>query len=103
MDDFMCPVCKSAPLITDYCPNCSRIEALSKPDYDLSPTPLQLECERLRAENAELRRDAERYRYGCSIQFNFQPVMNRVFHATENPHYEKEEFDTAIDEAMKGE
>lgn len=25
VDDFYCPVCKSAPLITDYCPNCSRL------------------------------------------------------------------------------
>ena len=25
MDDNYCPVCKSAPLITDYCPNCSRL------------------------------------------------------------------------------
>lgn len=24
--DFLCPVCKCAPLITDYCPSCSRIE-----------------------------------------------------------------------------
>lgn len=23
--DFYCPVCKSAPLVTDYCPNCSRL------------------------------------------------------------------------------
>ena len=31
-------------------------------DYDLSPTPLQLECERLRTELAEAKRDAERLR-----------------------------------------
>lgn len=24
--DFVCPVCRCAPLITDYCPSCSRIE-----------------------------------------------------------------------------
>ena len=25
MDDFYCPTCRAAPLITDYCPACSRI------------------------------------------------------------------------------
>lgn len=44
---FMCPVCKSAPLITDYCPNCSRIEGYTAPP-DAFPQAhrlaLELEC-----------------------------------------------------------
>lgn len=46
-EDFMCPVCKSAPLITDYCPSCSRIESRTAPP-DAFPQAhrlaLELEC-----------------------------------------------------------
>lgn len=34
VDDFYCPTCKSCPLITDYCPNCSRLEGSSGLTFD---------------------------------------------------------------------
>lgn len=45
--DFLCPVCNAAPLITDYCPGCSRIEGYTAPP-DAFPQAhrlaLELEC-----------------------------------------------------------
>jgi len=42
--DFLCPVCKCAPLITDYCPSCSRIEGAAP-----LPDEVREIVERLRA------------------------------------------------------
>lgn len=47
VDDFYCPTCKSCPLITDYCPNCSRLEGSSGVQFD--------EIESLKAQVFKLR------------------------------------------------
>ena len=45
-NDNYCPTCKSCPLITDYCPNCSRIE--SSPLLAQYHSALEAEIQRLR-------------------------------------------------------
>ena len=96
---------------------------MEKYDYDLSPTPLQLECERLRKEAeigkqmlgrmmgeyaelrdqlAEAKRDAARYRW---LRYNNNGGMVEVsISDTESGMawlYKEHDLDAAIDQAMK--
>ena len=121
--DNYCPICKSCPLITDYCPNCSRIEGHSgimNDEIESLRQKLAAETEAkfkaigiaadLTNQLAACQKDAERYRWlrDQVSHKEFVSVAQCVWKRNNDPYGEwvnlidAADMDKHIDAAMEG-